>query len=804
MAGNIKGITIEFRGDATPLQKAIRQVETDLKRTTNELKNVNKALKFSPTSVDLWRQKQQLLTQKIEETKDKLHALEQAQDQMDADEVDKNSEEYRKLQREIIETESQLKHFEAQLREVGQVNLRALGEQFKQIGSKMTDVGKDLTMKVTAPLAAVGAVAAKNFAEVDKTMQLTNSTMGNTAEEAELLNQAMKDAAASSTYGMSDAATATLNFARAGLTAQEAADALAPAMALAAGEGGELDTVSAGLVATINGFHGSFDEAAQYADVFANACNNSALDVNSLSNAMSVAAPVFSAAGYSVKDAALYMGVMANAGIGADKAANSLKTGMSRLISPSKEAAGWMEKLGIEVTNADGSMKDSVTVQQELHDAFAGLSESEQIAAASAIFGKNQMAPWLALINTAPDDVDALSAALDEEGTAMQMQADMMSGFAGSIEQLKSGLDVAATSLGEALAPTIQKVVGWIQQLVNWFNSLSPQMQTAIATIGLIVAAIGPLLVIGGTLMTGIGNILIKVGQLISFIPTLIGFIAGISPVMIAVVAAIAAVIAIGVLLYKNWDEIKAKAVELWNALKEKFEAIKTSVVNAIDSAKKSLTDKWNEIKKGATETWDKIKSAAKTTWDAIKSAITDPIKNLGSTLQEKWNDIKSTAESTWNSIKSTAESVWSAVKKAITDPIEKAKDKVDDAVKKIKDFFPISVGKIIDNIKLPHFSISGKFSLDPPSMPKVSVSWYKQGGLFNSPSLIGVGEAGPEAVVPLDRFWDAIESSNRQTELLLIRQNQILLQILSETMKEKDFKVDGMWAGRYINSMVR
>mgnify|MGYP002523398317 CR=1 FL=1 len=110
-------------------------------------------------------------------------------------------------------------------------------------------------------------------------------------------------------------------------------------MNLAAGEGGNLDTVSAGLVATINGFHGSFDEAGYYADVFAAACNNSALDVDSLSHAMSVAAPIFSSAGYTVNDAALYIGIMANNGIDADKAANSLKTGLARLVSPAKEGA---------------------------------------------------------------------------------------------------------------------------------------------------------------------------------------------------------------------------------------------------------------------------------------------------------------------------------------------------------------------------------------------------------------------------------------------------------------------------------
>ncbi len=696
MAGNIKGITIEFQGDTSKLDKSLRQVSNSAKAIDKELRQVDKALKFNPSSVDLWRQKQTLLTQKIGETQNKLDLLKQKQASMDAAGVDKNSAEYRKLQREIVETESKLKQFKNELRAVGNVNLRALGEQFKQVGQKMTAVGKELTTKVTLPLAAVGTVAAKKFAEVDKTMQLTNSTMNNSKEEAQLLNQAMKDAAASSTYGMSDAATATLNFARAGLDAKQAASALAPAMALAAGEGGELDTVSAGLVATINGFHGSFDQAAHYADVFANACNNSALDVNSLSNAMSVAAPIFSAAGYSVKDAALYMGVMANNGIEADKAANSLKTGLARLVSPAKEGAKMLDALDISVTNADGTMKDSITIQKELHDAFAQLSESEQIAAASAIFGKNQMAPWLALINTAPGDVDALSAALDKDGTALEMQSAMMSGFAGSIEQLKSGLDVLLTSLGEALAPVIQKVVAGLQMLVNWFNSLSPQMQTVIATVGLIVAALGPVLVILGTLASAIGSII----SLIGVVGPIIAGLAG--PIGIAI-AIITALIAIGVVLYKNWDTIKAKAIE-----------IKTSVV---------------------------------ATWNTLKAQVVAAV-----------NGLKSALSSAWASIKATASSAWNAVKTAITKPINTAVSLVRTAINKLKSI--VNGAKLkLPHIKLPHFSVSGKFSLNPPSVPKIGVSWYKTGGIFDSPSVIGIGEAGPEAVVPLDKLWSKLDN---------------------------------------------
>ena len=696
MAGTIKGITIEFRGDTTSLDDALRKITNETKALDKTMAQVNRGLKFNPSSVELWRQKQDLLNKKLQETEEKAGVLRDTLKKVDAGEIELSAEETAQLRRELIEAESKAKYFKAQLTQIGNVNLKALGEQFKQIGQKMTDVGKNLTTKVTLPLAAVGTVAAKKFAEVDKTMQLTNSTMGNTAKEADLLNKAMKSAAASSTYGMSDAATATLNFARAGLDAKQAADALAPSMALAAGEGGDLDTVSAGLVATINGFHGSFEDAATYADVFANACNNSALDVNSLSKAMSVAAPIFSAAGYNVKDAALYMGVMANNGIEADKAANSLKTGLARLVSPAKEGAAMMDQLGISVTNSDGTMKDSVQIQKELHDAFAQLSESEQIAAASAIFGKNQMAPWLALINTAPGDVDALSAALNQNGTAMEMQAAMMSGFAGSIEQLKSGLDVLLTSLGEALAPVIQKVVAGLQVLVNWFNNLSPQMQTVIATVGLIVAALGPVLVILGTLISSIGSI-------ISVIGIVAPLIAGIAAPIAIAIAAITALIAIGVTLYKNWDTIKAKAIEIKNNIVATWNGIKASVVAAVNSLKASL-------------------SAA------------------------------------WASVKATASSAWNAVKTAITTPINTAVQLVKAGIDKLKSI--VNGAKLsLPHIKLPHFSVSGKFSLNPPSVPKVSVSWYKSGGIFSSPTIAGIGEAGPEAVVPLDTLWKKLDN---------------------------------------------
>ncbi len=590
--GRIKGITIEIGGDTTKLEASLKSVNQEIKGTESKLKDINKLLKMDPGNTELLSQKYKTLQQEIKATKEKLDTLKEASKQADQALKDGtiSKEQYDALQREIAETEQSLKSLEQEYKNFGSVQaqqIAAAGEKMKELGGKVEDAGKTLTTHVTLPLAAVGAAGVKSFAEVDKTMQLTNKTMGNTEEQAELLNKAMKDAAANSTFGMKDAATATLNFARAGLDAEQAASALAPAMNLAAGEGGDLDTVSAGLVATINGFHGSFEDAGHYADVFAAACNNSALDVDSLSHAMSVAAPIFSSAGYSVNDAALYMGVMANNGIDADKAANSLKTGLARLVSPAKEGAEMMDKLGISVTNSDGTMKSSIQIQKELHDAFGKLSESEQIAAASAIFGKNQMAPWLALINTAPEDVGKLDASLSScAGTTHQMAEAMMSGFGGSLEKLKSSIDVLVTSIGEALAPTIQKVAEFIQGLVDEFNALTPAQQETIVKIGLVVAALGPLLIVVGKVISSIGTIMTWAPKIVSGVQSVIGIgsklMGGLQALwgvimanlIVLIVAAIAAAVAAFIYLSNEGVSLVENAAHLGLPVPEKLKAV--------------------------------------------------------------------------------------------------------------------------------------------------------------------------------------------------------------------------------------
>lgn len=601
-AGRIKGITIEIGGDTTKLTKALASVDNAISRTQQNLRDINKALKFDPSNVTLLKDKQQELAKQVESTQKRIEeekkALEQLNEKLDqpfdldhAEEFQKNAKAAEDLKMQIDLDTAALKELEQQAKQSASIlgqqmqvagqKIQEVGQKIKAVGDSISGIGTKITGAITVPLVAAGTKSVETFAEVDKTMQLTNATMANTAEEAQILEDAMKTAAQNSTFTMNEAATATLNFARAGLDATEASKALAPAMNLAAGEGGTLETVSEGLVGTINGFNDTFDQASHYADVFANACNNSALDVNSLSESMSIAAPVFNAAGKSVEDAALLMGIMANREIEANVAANSLKTGIARLASPTKQAKMAMEEYGIamsDIWNQDGSMKEMVEIQKNLHDSFAKLSEQEQLAAASAIFGKNQMAPWLALINTAPSEVDELSKALEKDGTTTEMANAMMSGFGGSLEKLKSSIDVAAYSFGEALAPTISLVAEKIQMLVDWFNNLDKSEQQAIAKQAMIVAAIGPALVIIGQLISSVGSIVTTVGKLTSGIGSLLTSFGGLQGILAAltgpigiVVAAVAALAAGFAYLYATSEDFRATVDRLAGTVRDNF-----------------------------------------------------------------------------------------------------------------------------------------------------------------------------------------------------------------------------------------
>ena len=229
------------------------------------------------------------------------------------------------------------------------------------------------------------------------------------------------------------------------------------------------------------------------------------------------------------------------------------------------------------------------------------------------------------------------------------------------------------------------------------------------------------------------------------------------------------------------WENCKEIIISVWDAIKSKvttvihavasvistvMNAIKTVFSTVWNAIKTVVTTVVNAIKSVVTTVFNAIKSTATTVWNAIKTAVTTPVNAIKSTVTTVFNSVNSTVTSIFNGIKSTATSVWNGIKTAITTPIEAAKNKVKSVVDAIKGFF--SGMKIsLPHIKLPHFKVSGKLSIAPPSVPHLSIDWYKEGGIMTSPTIFGMngsslmagGEAGAEAILPLAGFYKQLEA---------------------------------------------
>lgn len=397
---------------------------------------------------------------------------------------------------------------------LGSLGKGGLSSALTGIGNVMESTGKALTTGVTMPVIALGATSVKEFGSVDKSMKLVQATMGSTDAQAKQLESTMKKAAANSVFGMQDAADATLNFARQGFNAKQAGDMLTPALNLAAGTATDLSVVTGGLGNALKMFGKDSNYAATAADILSTAQAQANTTVTDLFDAMATAGPICSSVGWSMSDLAAITDIFGDTGISGAEGATALKTGLARLASPAKDGATWIKKLGLEIFNSDGSMKSMVDVQKQLHDSFQGLTSQEQMSAAAAIFGKNQMAKWMTLINASPDQVQKYASSLEGAAGSSQKMADaLLSGMGGSLEKLNSSFDVMKYTVGGIASEVLKPFVDNLTGLIDKFNNLDPSMQKNIVKWVGIAAAAGPVLLIGGRLFKMAGSLVGTFGK---------------------------------------------------------------------------------------------------------------------------------------------------------------------------------------------------------------------------------------------------------------------------------------------------
>lgn len=507
--------------------------------------------------------------------------------------------------------------------------------------------------------------------------------------------------------------------------------------------------------------------------------------------------------------------------------------------------------LGLSVTKADGSLKSVNDFFPEFMTALAGVENEtvkQSIATALLSTTGEQLLP---VLGSEKELMDALASAtpIDEEKIRKAEE------FNTKFEKLKDTFGDVVMEIGSALIPVLEpllEAVGKIAgKLAEWIDKnpiLSGTIVSIVAVLGGLMAVLGPIISLIGSLATIAGSLNV------AMLP-----IAGTTA---AVIAGITALIAVGVLLYKNWDTIKEKASECWNKTKEVIsnicEATGEVIENIWESIKEFLSGLWEGIKELAstifngikdliTGIWETIKTVTSTIWNGIKdlcSTIWNGIKDIASTIFNGikdlisnvwegiktitltiWNTIKNTCSTIWNGIKEIASSIfngikdlisniwegiktittnaWNTIKNFIINAVNGIKDGVSVGLNGIKDIFSNvwnGIKETVSNVwngitgivskgveklkgfmnfkwelpklKLPHFSITGKFSLNPPSVPKFGIDWYSEGGIFTRKSIlggVGVGDAnngvghGAEAVLPIDRLPDLLGLNDRQ-----------------------------------------
>lgn len=471
----------------------------------------------------------------------------------------------------------------------------------------------------------------------------------------------------------------------------------------------------------------------------------------------------------------------------------SFQTGMKSLLANmdgvaegSKEATARFEALGVSVLDADGKMRSQEAVLYDVVSAFQHMEDgAEKSRLAQELFGR-QGQEILPLLNSEAGSMEALSQRAKDLGLIMGDDAVSAGvNFVDTLDTLKRAIGSIKNAIGMELIPVATEAMTYVLDHLPEIREAAASVADAVkeaikfavehkelllgigVAIGSIVAAIELYNAVAAVKRAMDAAQVASIGALVvAHAAQAVAAAAAIAPYLL-IVAAIGAVIAIIVLCIKHWDEITAAVSEAVDNIVKTVQALWECVKAFFGKIAQVITDKVNAAL-----------NAVSTVFEGIKTAISDKISAAKDVISSVIGTIKQILS--FQGLRETVAGVFDGIRQGIADKLNAARDFVGGIIDKIKSFFNFSWE--LPRLKLPHLNISGSFSLAPPSVPSFSIDWYARGGVFDKPTifaggggLAGIGEAGAEAVVPLerntewlDRIAERLQGGGREVVLMV------------------------------------
>ena len=757
----IKGLTVEIGGSTTGLEKALGKVNKSVSSSQAKLRDLNKLLKLDPHNTELLSQKQRTLKDAISATKDKLEVLKKAQ--KDAEEQLKNGDigqdQYDALSREIIECEQALKALNKEAKNVPsalQANLQAASEGIKDVGGKIQDVGgkiqdvgKTVTMGVTAPIAGAAGASIAAWKEVDEAMDIIVKKTGASGDALKDMQDRAKALAETMPTDFNTAANAVGEVnTRFGLTGQELEDLSAHFIEFAKLNETDVSSSIDSVQSAMEAWNIPAEKAGLVLDTINKAGQDTGISVDKLTDLMKTNKTALDEAGLSFSDSAMFLANLDKNGIDAGVALTGLKKALQNATKDGKSSRDALSEL-----------------QQTMGE---GANKADAYAAASELFGA-KVGPAIA------DACMEGRLSFEELGTALE---DFQGNVFDAFEQTVSPMDDLQMSMNrmkdlgydilETAAPMIEEGLAMLRdtitELKEKWDSLDEGQQQNIIKFAGMAAVIGPVIVVIGTLIGAIGGVVTGIGAAI-------GVIGAISaPVMIAV-GVIGLLIAAGVALYKNWDEINAFAGRLWSGLQQTWSDIKTGTVETFTNIKDGTIQRFEDMRSGAEQRAQELKDAAVGEITELADDAAQRFENFKENAMQKAQDIRDAVVQPFENMAETAGQKFEDLKTGVQDKLNSAwefSSGIADSIKNVFDF-----DWKLPELKLPHIVVGGYIDVPVlgriPDPDRVYVDWYakamNRGVILDSPTIFGMqngqllggGEAGPEAVVGVNSLQSMI-----------------------------------------------